>query len=597
MDCNRVEHTIKRRRKRHDAIDPCLGFYPSILAAQIAPDAEAAAASRSLSAPSIHQPNIPVSNGKRTIKEALPRTAATPDPLDGAETVLPTAICAKRPRTYGKRQQKQANDDLDADSEQETPLIKRKKSNSLRIHSPTHKTATHSRNKRRQQQPLTGRLLQAALLSGVDPVDSLIEPNQDAPPPTRRPLQFKIPDFLQRTPDSGLKRRPSWNLVDPHSSNPIRTASFVSSREKQTLAPPMKNSTLKSLTEWSTCTVSRLSQKKFEPVRSKTKKIGTKVDRSAQYGSRRPLILVPIKESELLSRASSRCISGLTRQFLSTCDDNVNATTKILRLPLTLVNVSTKDSLIIDSSNRPSTDRLNLPSPLSKPSAPHMVPANEESSVSESNPGSIANSTAESTAVLISSSPKPVGSLPTNLQDSPALVSHDPVSPASIIDPLRVGATQRSPPCPDTATSSSSKKLTKPLSSFFDEFFETIRAVTSSTERQKADHVSASRRGPPISSRRMGQGMYLPNASRSNFSIEVQNHYQGEDSDQVFDEWSYHSIPEYGEDDSGEVHVGQLMSSPDISRLVAAVPSLSSGPPSQTGLLLNSLAGMHAFHM
>ncbi|KAJ4500785.1 hypothetical protein C8R41DRAFT_808928 [Lentinula lateritia] len=307
---------------RHDAIDPCLGFYPSV-SAHVAANATATAVPRTT--PGVYTNTsydlTPSQNRKRKTEEELPRIDATPTgQLDATKpepaTVIPENRLnpesnkrrdVKRPRKYAKQRQKQPKNDVDTGSEQETPLspppIKgRFEHDPMRIHSPANKTDVHSRVKRKRRRPLANCLLQAAVLSGVNPVDSLIEPDPSAPPPTRKPLQFEIPDFLRHTPESQLKRRPSWTLVDPHRTTSIRTASFASVREKQTLAPSSLNPTLKPLTGWSTSTFSRPSMEKKNEAASKHARIrasSSKVNTKVRYGSRRPLTLVPIEKSEL----------------------------------------------------------------------------------------------------------------------------------------------------------------------------------------------------------------------------------------------------------------------------------------------------------
>ncbi|KAJ3878226.1 hypothetical protein F5051DRAFT_452421, partial [Lentinula edodes] len=323
MNCNRLEHTIKRRRMRHDAIDPCLGFYPSVLA-HVATTAAAVAVSQTT--PGMYTNTwynfTPPQNEKRKIEEELPRIDATPGQLDASKPEPAAVIPEKRPksesnkrkdgkrlRTYAKQQrQKQPKNDVDTGSGQETslsppPIKGRFKHNPMRIHSPADKTDVYSRVNRKRRRPLADCLLQAAVLSGVNPVDSLIEPDPSAPPPTRKPLQFEIPDFLRHTPESQPKRRPSWTLVDPHRTTSIRTASFASGREKQTLAPSSLNPTLKPLTGWSTSTFSRPSKEKKNEAAFKHAKFrasSSKVNTEVRYGSRRPLTLIPIEQSELL---------------------------------------------------------------------------------------------------------------------------------------------------------------------------------------------------------------------------------------------------------------------------------------------------------
>ncbi|KAJ3988979.1 hypothetical protein F5890DRAFT_1489189 [Lentinula detonsa] len=133
MDCNRAaESTVafNRKRKRHDAIDPCLGFYPSSLA-QVAQAETIFQPLLDPQAPSI--PDLYTVLIQQRIPEVpeLPRIeayAASPESLDAMLSKPgPAATPAgKKLRTYAKQRRKRVPDDNgDTSSEQETSLQKR----------------------------------------------------------------------------------------------------------------------------------------------------------------------------------------------------------------------------------------------------------------------------------------------------------------------------------------------------------------------------------------------------------------------------------------------------------------------------------------
>ncbi|KAJ3796885.1 hypothetical protein GGU11DRAFT_878249 [Lentinula aff. detonsa] len=641
MDCNRAaESTVafNRKRKRHDAIDPCLGFYPSSLA-QVAQAETIFQPLLDPQAPSI--PDLYTVLIQQRIPEVpeLPRIeahAASPESLDAMLSKPgPAATPAgKKLRTYARQRRKRVPDDNgNTSSEQETSLSpslikRRKKSNVLRIHSPAEKTDIPPRINGRRRRPLKDRLLQAAVLSSVDPADSLIEPNTNVPAPTRKPLQFGIPDFLRNTPESRLKRRTLWNFVDPRRSTYIRTASFNSSREKQT---SRANSTFRPLTEWSTSTLSRPMKKKGEAGSLKKSPSNGKRSIDTQYGSRRPLVLVPIEKSKSL-QASPRRNSRQTSQFNP---DVENANLKAPR-PLILVNGLTKNTPITDSPI-PSTNRFFPTLLLSQPSTPCIDLAGEVSNGdrgSVSDPTSVSSYTANppfvSAAELVSSSPKLAKSLPPNPQDytvlapcstpsastseSPRIIttleiaqhphmSSSPVRPTRSTDVppvnsqiLKGSATSLSHSDITTGTASSSKKHAKPLSSFFDEFLETIRAATSASDIQKTyDAASKGRRRRLVNSRIAERAVNPTGATQSDGFSGKRDHGG------IFDGWSFRGVSkaEYeGKQDEKSAH----MSSPDFSaesrsRHQIMLSPLSPRPPTtQPKSIRSSMAVLRAFY-
>ncbi|KAJ3933398.1 MAG: hypothetical protein NXY57DRAFT_1037654 [Lentinula lateritia] len=649
---------------RHDAIDPCLGFYPSV-SAHVAANATATAVPRTT--PGVYTNTsydlTPSQNRKRKTEEELPRIDATPTgQLDATKpepaTVIPENRLnpesnkrrdVKRPRKYAKQRQKQPKNDVDTGSEQETPLspppIKgRFEHDPMRIHSPANKTDVHSRVKRKRRRPLANCLLQAAVLSGVNPVDSLIEPDSSAPPPTRKPLQFEIPDFLRHTPESQLKRRPSWTLVDPHRTTSIRTVSFASVREKQTLAPSSLNPTLKPLTGWSTSTFSRPSKEKKNEAASKHARIrasSSKVNTKVRYGSRRPLMLVPIEKSELLENKITRRVSSLPKESLNLTSHVIGTgiATKTSPPPLTLINVLIKeDTSVIKSTNQAS-------SPSHMPQASHLDLASEIDNIGfntnpdpELKPNSAA--VAPLACVSIPPSPKLIEELQVSplLQNLPALILN-PTLPSvpslasltsafntlgevqhysfnEFLSPISSTSTKfhsvSTPSRPDTISADSSKKPAKPLSSFFDEFLETVRVATSASQHhQKVNVLPSIRRERLGSSRKGEQRIDLSNAPQPHVSagIQAQSHPRDEAGDYIFDEWALRTTSKVESEhvelknDSQEIHNSPLMTTRDLlavlqpSQFQITLHSLSPTPVSQTNSIRSSMSGLRAFYM
>ncbi|KAF8825168.1 hypothetical protein HHX47_DHR7000013 [Lentinula edodes] len=661
MDCNRFERTTKRRRMRHDAIDPCLGFYPSVLA-HVAANAAAAAVSQTTPGVYTNTSNdlTPSQNRKRKTEEELPRIDATPtgqtkpEPATVIHEKRPNPESnkrrdVKRPRKYAKQRQKQPKNDVDTGSEQETseslspsPIKGTFKHNPMRIHSPADKTDVHSRVKRKRRRLLADCLLQAAVLSGVNPVDSLIEPDPSAPPPTRKPLQFEIPDFFRHTPESQLKRRPSWTLVDPHRTTSIRTASFASVREKQTLAPSSLNPTLKPLTGWSTSTFSRPSKEKKNEAAFKHAKIrasSSKVNTEVRYGSRRPLTLVPIEQSELLENKITPRVSSLPKESLKLTSHVIGTgiATKTSPPPLTLINVLTKDTPVIKSTNQAS-------SPSHLPQVSHIDLASEIDNIGfntdpdrELKPSA---AVAPLAYVSIPPSPKLIEELQVSplLQNLPALILNPTLPSVPLLASLAsafntLGEVQHSssngfsspisststkshsvstPSRPDTISADSSKKPAKPLSSFFDEFLETVRVATSASQRhQKVNVLSSIRRERFVSSRKTERGINLSDAPQPHVSagIQVQSHPRDEAGDYIFDEWALRTTSKVESEhvelknDSQEMHNGPSMTTRDLlavlqpSQFQIILPPLSPTPASQTNPIRSSMSGLRAFYM
>ncbi|KAJ3850704.1 hypothetical protein EV368DRAFT_66373 [Lentinula lateritia] len=661
MDCNRFARTTKRRRIRHDAIDPCLGFYPSVLA-HVAANAAAAAVSQTT--PGVYTNTsydlTPSQNRKRKTEEELPRIDPTPTGQLDATKPEPATVTpekrpkpesnkrrdVKKPRKYAKQRQKQPQHDVHTGSEQETslsppPIKGRFKHNPMCIHSPADKTDVRFRVNRKRRRPLADCLLQAAVLSGVNPVDSLIEPNPSAPPPTRKPLQFEIPDFLRHTPESQLKRRPSWTLVDPHRTTSIRTASFANVREKQTLAPSSLNLTLKPLTGWSTSIFSRPSKGKKNEAAFKHAKIGassSKVNTEVRHGSRRPLTLVPIEQSELLENKIPRRVSSLAKESLTLTSDVVGTgiATRASPPPLTLINVLTKDTSVIEYTNQ-------TRSPSHLPPASHLELASAIDNIgfnTDPDPELKPNSAAVAPLACVPNpSPKLIEELQVSplLQNLPALILNPTVPSALLACPTSafnmLGEVQHSSsnsfPSPisstsikshsastpsrlDTISPDSSKKLSKPLSSFFDEFLETVRVATTASQRhQKVNVLPSIRREQLLSSRKAEQGTDFSNAPQPHVSaeIQVQSHPRDTAGDYVFDEWALRTTSkvesEHAElkNDSQEMYNSPSMITRDLlavlqpSQFQIILPPLGPTPASQTNSIRSSMSGLRAFYM
>ncbi|KAE9394439.1 hypothetical protein BT96DRAFT_998555 [Gymnopus androsaceus JB14] len=571
MDNDRFEHLIKRKRKRHStysAVDPCLGFYP----------------------PTFSEPSAVEIPSLLSHENSVQELQLDPTDMERS---------AKKPRTYAR---KRPIDDPDTEQEASPALLKRRRrSNPLLIHSPPPEQSNIRPPKsRRRRHPLAQRLLHAAVLSGVDPVDSLIEPDPNAPLPTRRPLQFQAETESLTTSPPGTKRRPSWGLVDPHkSSSSIRTASFISRKERETLTP---RENYKPLTRWPSRPNLKTTKKKnldYGPAKKKTSTT------DMQY-QRRPLTFVPIQKSDLLL---SRPGSGFP-QARDPTPDKVKSRHAI-RPPLIPVFAASQSisappakSPPIDSINQPrspttATHSTNMNPPRtsipqiqipSAPTAPVSSPGPEPSSSDFNAPAPIVLCPATSPAPITSQANTPAHIVPPTdpllaperPSDRPSVLNLHPINnhPKNTFNPL---------------SRSMSNKPAKPLSSFFDEFLETVRAATSATQHQQTQMNNL----PPRS-------VFLYVAVQC-LSAAIQTYrYRDVEEDDVFDEWTSRAAPAPEEEE--KIGIGESWLSrggplsPDL--LVALRPSqyqvtlsqLSPPSSSRAGALRNAMAGLRAFY-
>ncbi|KAJ3777121.1 hypothetical protein EV361DRAFT_985221 [Lentinula raphanica] len=526
MECPKIQRSSKRKRTRHDILNPfCPSLSVQVDTRSVAP--QALTDSILYQHPGANQQQDHEDQSTPRVR-FCPEQSAFPSEEPGP---VPFSI-DKKLRTYARKRRKRIQDDNDSrdfseemSPSESTPVGKRrKKSNVLRINSPVEEADARPQPSGQRKRALADRLLQAAVLSGVEPADSLIEPDPNAPAPTRKPLQFKIPDYLHDTPESKLKRRPSWNLVDPHRTSSIRTASFDSSKERKL---SRGNSILKSLTEWPTRTLPHPSKKR---TREELRKEGivipkAKCNTNTGFGSRRPLVLVPIEKSELLHQRSVRRMSrlvlhpficldifhsdnhlDLSRPSPQVNSNEVDDSTFAGPRPLSFVNASTKTMSVTDRS-------IQQPTPTQSSSYMASAQLSPSPPQTKSNFGPVSECATDtpivSVDVRIFSSPKPTKVVPPGLQVPTdfAPCSTLPVPAAPCASTLELAPyphlatdvpsvntqltknfhTSPTPSRPDqtagVASQLTSKKPAKPLSSFFDEFLETIRAADSAKER------------------------------------------------------------------------------------------------------------------
>ncbi|KAJ3757419.1 hypothetical protein EV360DRAFT_84025 [Lentinula raphanica] len=592
MECPKIQRSSKRKRTRHDILN---AFGPSLSA-----QADTRSVAPALTDSILYQ-RTGANQQQDHEDQSTPRIRFRPEQsaLPSEEPGPVPFSIHKKLRTYARKRRKRIQDDNDSrdfseemSPSESTPVGKRqKKSNVLRINSPVEEADARPQPHGQRKRALADRLLQAAVLSGVDPADSLIEPNPNAPAPTRKPLQFTIPDYLYDTPpESKLKRRSSWNLVDPRRSTSIRTASFDSSKERKL---SRGNSILKSLTEWPTRTLPHPSKKR---TREELCKEGTvipkaKCNTNTGFGSRRPLVLVTIEKSELLHQRSVRRMSrlvlhpficldifhsdnhlDLSRPSPQVNSNEVDDSTFAGPRPLSFVNASTKTMSVTDRS---------IQQPIPTQSSSYMASAQLSPSPpqTKSNFGPVSECATDtpivSVDVRIFSSPKPTKvvpplglQVPTDFAPCSTLpVPAAPCASTLVLAPYPHLATDvpsvntqltknfhtsPTPSRPDqtagVASQSTSKKPAKPLSSFFDEFLETIRAADSAKERvapsnpqRRSVNPTRAERTPKITKALQSDGSSTEGQSST--------YLRHDDCNDTFDDWSSGGLfdTDYGE--------------------------------------------------
>ncbi|KIK63014.1 hypothetical protein GYMLUDRAFT_242088 [Collybiopsis luxurians FD-317 M1] len=600
-------HLFKRRRRRRTAVDPCLGFYT-----------EEQDVHRSLLSdpnPTFQQSSI----------NANPVEYAQNSGPAQSEITNSTEQTTKKLKTYAKKRlQPQETQVNTTPPESPSPVPpKRRKLNPLRVHSPPDDSATRPRiSNRKRKQPLAARLLQAAVTSGVDPTDNLIEPNPDAPAPTRKPLQFQVSESLDDS-SSSSKRRPSWERIDPHESSwSIRSASFISSREKKTLSTP--RSIHKPFTQWP-----NNSFRSNPDSALKKNTVMHKADAKLQ-SKRLPLKLVPVHESELVTRQSSRivhpdrCIAG-SNQVAHSTPGTDNLTTETSLLPLKFVPIPVSTSARSAMNNPSSTSHPNSASLVEPTTVIHVGLPNKTDPVSNScsaNPFAIplskilpaalpevipepssdpidATSSASGTLainqedVISSSLPNPAH--PISLVSSPSKIHTDqPNACSSPFHPtINADHSSENEPSlniflsPSHPPTNSLKKPEKPLSFFLDEFLETVRTAASESQRRRFNDISGRRRRPTRASSHGAEWGLHPSALRSN-SIAQDPGNADPLFDPLFDELPYTRIANEEKEDSSELMSGLQPSQYRIT--------LTSESPPGENSLHNAMAGLRAFY-
>ncbi|THV07365.1 hypothetical protein K435DRAFT_331442 [Dendrothele bispora CBS 962.96] len=237
---------MNRRRRRSQAVDPCLGFYPT--SPQIkttydnpreitSPASEDHKAELPLAPTLQYQPititTIPEQTTQETADVEVTSKESAKDPdMISVDKFLKSYRCRKR----NKRKRRVQNDD------DETSYSPGPKYNG--------RSAKRTRQQARKQKlPLAERLLRASIRCDGDPIDELVNAEVASSRPTLR--------FAPELASQSIKNnRRKWTLVDAHAA-PSMTASFSSSRERHSVVP---TTDLKPLSKWpSVCHSSRLA--------------------------------------------------------------------------------------------------------------------------------------------------------------------------------------------------------------------------------------------------------------------------------------------------------------------------------------------------
>lgn len=235
------DFVIRRKRKRH-AVDPCLGFYTSPNSNTLFSPQRSGAHVESC---------VATSTCRTEIKGLLYESSNVTSPLTEPEqTNLTNTLTveeflkrshnpAPNVRVYGRKKVKVV--DLNASSttgektnaaELDDNVISLRSRNIRRgsapensgLESPSPHSSPIQRKKKKIVKSLGDRLFHAAVQSGGDPIDNVVEA-QDTDS-FRKPLQFSPDD------DCGLvsSKRRAWTLVDPRKAVPFRSATFSSRR-------------------------------------------------------------------------------------------------------------------------------------------------------------------------------------------------------------------------------------------------------------------------------------------------------------------------------------------------------------------------------
>lgn len=310
---------ITRKRKRY-AVDPCLGFYGS------QPQSRPLVNDIRISAPGqIIDPDVSVGGLYATAPDIpsglalIPGTSATPAtpdfeaPMMTVEDFLQRSA-HKRIRKYGRRRQHSVR--LDNDS---IPRVlredKRRSRTSLQpcSHNSRHDSSRSqslssspycpsSMNddsspedqnqgrcyvRKRRVKSLAGRLIQAAILSHANPVDSLLHSKQ--PLSSRPPLQFVPHDMFPCFTERRIQ-----TLVDPRKAAPFHSASFLSHNGQASYTSIQRGP----LSKWRTHR-NLLAQ---EPASKSPKKPVA----PTSIPSRRPLMFVPLHQAGHVSKPRLR---------------------------------------------------------------------------------------------------------------------------------------------------------------------------------------------------------------------------------------------------------------------------------------------------
>lgn len=334
----------KRKRKRYDPVDPCLGFY-SLSPLRFNPDTVTISEKLSYTHQPLRHNQLHPSTAETSasyVETAVNATIVTTSPiplaaLSGRQVLVsspspglgPTVTVeaflrtsARKPpaKSYGRNRKRRRVVDLDEDpdfshcrtsshpnSSPYLPPIKTLSDSEPESEDAPKTPSRRRRPRKKGRRALAGRLRRAAILSHGEPIESIsIEPADSdlkpAPNPSRRSLHFVDENKIASSAVS--KCQQAWALVDPRKTVPFRQASFASGKthgklESTSVPLAIKH---KPLTRWTTkCddpNPNRSELEDPEPPRKKTKIYPAPKKAPQQVSNYTALLFVPLPEAE-----------------------------------------------------------------------------------------------------------------------------------------------------------------------------------------------------------------------------------------------------------------------------------------------------------
>uniref|UniRef100_A0A0W0EXM9 Uncharacterized protein n=1 Tax=Moniliophthora roreri TaxID=221103 RepID=A0A0W0EXM9_MONRR len=474
---------VKRKRKRY-AIDPCLGYYdapppdpPPTVIAKPKSSFEIFAFRNSPRSPGsqCHNDTPPI----EVLNEALGSSDDTlPDLQSPSNTVGPVTVEAFLQATYvgqkmdlrnrGRRRvQKPSRQGQSASRGDNLP------DDNPRPPKRRHRVCPSSPSpdddssvdqlfndelpkqrpaKSKRKAPLAQRLLQAAISSNVNPVDSLVH---DA---DRFVIKNRSLSFIPTKTESSSKRR-LWTLKDPHKEALLdldKSTSFVTQH--------LSTSERKPLTRWPTHYQDADERRKL----SRKKGIRNQIDQAKGIRGNpnicKPLSFVPLREAESSYAARKDAPKKAAKE-----KDTPNSDTSIkpMSLPLPLVQVPSTTQARSSAGPQSTTHATNTP-----PSNPLQPAPAKTRDIDPVLHASQVNSRSRSSPLpaLQPNASSPFSLLTTARSPSPC------VNPEQELDHENLNHLSH---VPDINITTTDKKFPKPLSSFLDQFLETAKIAQS----------------------------------------------------------------------------------------------------------------------